>query len=158
MRTILYNIITNEPISKIFENGYNIPIPETFVKEIEVVDTPMPQLESNQHASSHYEYLEGKWVMVWETFIIEVYPIVWHYQRNLRVQVPMSLVRENKEKIEFGAIDNQYLSQLLTYMLATDTIQRKIENDTLFAYFDTIFPEHEAILNSVNLTVEYKSL
>jgi len=84
-------------------------------------------------------------------------PIVWHKDRPMRVQVPMQLVRENDEKIKYGAVDNPYLSGLLTYMLATDTIERKIENETLYAYFDTIFPEHEAILNTINLTVETKS-
>jgi hypothetical protein len=87
---------------------------------------------------------------------IPLEPTVWHYPRPMRVQVPMQLVRENKEKIEFGAVDNEYLSQLLTYMLATDTIQRVIENDTLYAYFDIIFEVHEAILQSVGITVETK--
>jgi hypothetical protein len=87
----------------------------------------------------------------------QVEPIVWHKDKQLRAKVPMSLVRENKEKIEFGAIDNEYLSQLLTYMLATDTIQRVIENDNLFAYFDMIYDEHKAILASVNIIVELKN-
>lgn len=83
----------------------------------------------------------------------------WHFPlRGLRVQVPMSLVRENDEKIKYGAVDNPYLSGLLTHMLATDTIERKIENDTLYAYFDTIFEQHEAILRSVGLTIENRPL
>lgn len=82
----------------------------------------------------------------------------WHFNRPLRVQVPMQLIRENKEKIEFGAVDNAYLSGLLTHMLQTDTIQRKIENDTLYAYFDQIFPDHEAILASVGIGVENRNV
>lgn len=82
--------------------------------------------------------------------------IIWHEDRPLRVQVPMQVIRENKEKIEFGAVDNEYLSGLLTYMLQSPTIKRVIEDDILYAYFDTVFEEHEALLNSINIIVESK--
>ncbi len=102
MRTILFNTRENKPISKIFENGYNMPIPEDYVIEIEVVDTPRPEISETQMAVPHYEFQDNKWVRAWDV----VDNPTWLHDYSMRIEVPLSMYFEPQYSIFSGYLVN----------------------------------------------------
>lgn len=139
MRTILINTNTGEAISPIFENGYNMPIPETYVKEIEVVNTPVPVLEANQYAKNTYEYLGGKWQRVWQIIdnIKTEYELAcedWvHMDYAIRIIAPIKLA------LVYPAIE-------VWFRLNEFPIEKRGGN--MLLYCNEVMEEHESLIEA----------
>ena len=73
MKTILINISTSQPASKIFEGGYKVDgqqvsseeLAKQGLVELEYIDTPRPAIEVNQVATSQWQVTENGYERIW---------------------------------------------------------------------------------------------
>jgi len=73
MKTILINISTSQPASKIFEGGYKVDgqqvsseeLAKQGLVELEYIDTPRPTIEVNQITTSQWQVTENGYERVW---------------------------------------------------------------------------------------------
>jgi len=88
--TILIDKSSNQPISGIMPNGYNIdgikPVLPNNIIEVEVIDTAQPTITANQNASFKWELTENGWEKVWTVLESEVSD--WLHNYPLRIVAP----------------------------------------------------------------------
>ena len=142
METILYHTVLKEIIShNRFEGGYINVYPRAFlpfnVTELEIVETPMPKLETNQQATFSYEVQKDKYVRVWQ--IIEGNN--WQYPNfKLRITAHELLAKKYPGIHSFFTLKGYPIEP--------------IGNDLVHLYCPTIDPNDIEVIKDNKLLVE----
>jgi hypothetical protein len=153
MKTILINITTNQPASRVFEDGYKIDgkkvsteeLAKQGLIELEYIDTPQPTTTTNQVATSQWQVTESGYERVWA----------------IREKTEQELKQEDWDCPEF---DNrvtapselaEQLPSIVTYAQVNPDKMRIVpKGETARVYYNTLKSNHNDIITQLQLTVE----
>lgn len=159
MKTILINITTNQPASKVFEGGYKVDgqrvsaeeLAKQGLMEMEYIDTPRPELTSTKVASSEWQVTENGFERIWTVREKTAYDVAcedWmHMDYAIRIVAPISMLDPvNPNNDLFHKFYNWLLAQGLPMVKVGDNVQ---------LYMNEILENHRAFVDSITqITVE----
>ena len=138
MKNILHNTKLNT-FSKIYENGYDVPIPEDYVKKLVVVDVDKPALEVNQWATSKYVVKGDEYKQVWTVHTKTAYQIAcegWqHMDYAIRIVAPKELALSYPE--------------IYVWFQVNDFPIEKQEGQVLL-YCNEVLPQHQPLIDAID--------
>jgi hypothetical protein len=148
MKTILFNLYTMQPELIIFYGGYKIDGEKVSSEEIaaqgfielEVIETPMPKLETNQQAKFTYEKQGCNWVRVWQVYEVSD----WLHPHQLRIVVPKTTLQQHRDLLIFKS----YAEVM--------GLPFEVLEDVVHFYCNEILPEDQPRIEALNLIVETK--
>ena len=155
MKTILINISTNQPTSKVFDGGYKVDgqrvsadeLTKQGLVEMEYIDTPHPELTSTQTATNQWQVTENGYERVWsirEKTALEIAIEDWDAPEfSKRVTAPSELAEQ--------------LPSIVTYaQVNPDKMQIVPKGDYARVYYNSLKSNHADILTQIGLTEEPK--
>jgi hypothetical protein len=153
MKTILINQSTNQPTSRVFENGYKIDnkrvsqedLAKQGLIELEYIDTPQPNTTANQIASSEWVVTDKGYERVWairEKTEQELKQEDWDCPEfEKRVTAPSELAEQ--------------LPSIVTYaQVNPDKMSIVPKGDFARVYYNTLKSNHNDIINQLQLIEE----
>lgn len=155
MKTILINQSTNQPTSKVFDDGYKVDgqrvsaenLAKQGLVEMEYIDTPHPELTSTQTATSQWQVTENGYERVWsirDKTAIELALEDWDAPEfSKRVTAPSELAEQ--------------LPSIVTYaQVNPDKMQIVPKGDYARVYYNTLKESHAEIVGQLGLIEEPK--
>jgi hypothetical protein len=136
--TILYNQNTKQ-LSKFYENGYNLPIREPYMHELEVVDI-QPTIEKNQWLTSGWivDLDKKQYVKVYTVHTKTAYQLAceeWlHMDYAIRIVAPKELALAYPE--------------IYVWFQVNDFPIEKREGQVLL-YCNEVLPQHQPLIDAI---------
>jgi hypothetical protein len=142
--TILYNQNTKQ-LSKFYENGYNLPIREPYMHELDVVDVKPTIVENQWQTSEWVVDLEKKqYVRVYTVHTKTAYQLAceeWNSEFDFKVIVPADWLEDPQfYGVSSWAVHNK------------DKMEIRVIGESAHVYFNVLKDNHKTMLTSLGLT------
>lgn len=148
MRNIIYNTQTNQ-LSRIYENGYNVPIPaheKSFIHVLEVIEPSQPSYNTAT------QRLSGEWVIDTDA---SQYKKVW----SVTDKTAYELACESWGQMDYALRIVAPLTLALNYpqievWFRLNNLPIVVKDGMVYLYCNEILKEHEQLVTGLNLTVQ----
>lgn len=157
MKTILITQSTNQPTSKVFDDGYKVDgqrvsaeeLAKQGLVEMEYIDTPHPELTSTQAATSQWQVTENGYERVWsiqKKTALELALEDWDCPDfTKRVTAPSELAEQLPSIVTYAQVNPDKMCIVPKGNLAR-------------VYYNSLKSNHADIITQIGLTEEPKPL
>lgn len=150
MKTILINQSTNQPTSKVFDDGYKVDgqrvsaenLAKQGLVEMEYIDTPHPELTTTQTATSQWQVTENGYERVWsvrEKTALELALEDWDaHEFSKRITAPAELGESYPEIVSYAFTNPKKLKIIPT-------------EGSVRVYYNTLKDNHDDLVKHLGL-------